>query len=45
MNAPENRPAERNTRRMEDKQRVITVITAWACIGVAVIAAALILMF
>jgi uncharacterized RDD family membrane protein YckC len=41
MTAPENGPAERNTRPREAKNRAIAVIAAWACIGVAAVAAAL----
>ena len=45
MTAPENRPTERNTRPREAKNRTIAVIAAWACIGVAVVAAALSFLF
>jgi hypothetical protein len=41
MNAPENRPTQRNTRPVQAKRRAIAAIAAGACIGVAVIAAAL----
>jgi hypothetical protein len=48
MTAPENRPTERNTRPMQAKHRAIAAIAAiaaWACIGVAVVAAALSFLF
>jgi uncharacterized RDD family membrane protein YckC len=45
MTAPENGPAERNTRPREAKNRAIAVIAAWACVGVAVVAAALSFLF
>jgi uncharacterized RDD family membrane protein YckC len=45
MTAPENRPTERNTRPREANNRAIAVIAAWACIGVAVVAAALSFLF
>jgi hypothetical protein len=45
MTAPENRPTERNTRSREARNRAIAVLAAWACIGVAVVAAALSFLF
>jgi hypothetical protein len=40
MNAPEKEPTEPTTG-SEARRHTITLISAWACIGVAVIAAAL----
>jgi hypothetical protein len=45
MHTPENRPTERNTRPMEGNNRATAAIAASACIGVAAIAAALLLLF
>ena len=45
MTAPENRPTDRNAGPREAKNRAIAVIAAWACIGVAVVAAALSFLF
>jgi hypothetical protein len=42
MNAPEKEPTERSTGSAEAKDRAIAVIAAWACVGVAALAAALI---
>jgi hypothetical protein len=42
MNAPEKEPTEPTTGSAEAKRLAITLIGAWACIGVAVIVAALI---
>ena len=43
MNAPEKEPSERTTG-SEARRHTVAVIGAWACIGVAVIAAALFLL-
>jgi hypothetical protein len=45
MNAPEERPTEPTTRSAEARRLAIVLIGAWACIGVAVIAAALLFLF
>jgi hypothetical protein len=45
MNPPERESTEPTTRSAEAKDRAIAVIGAWACIGVAVIAAALLFLF
>jgi len=41
MNPPEKEPTETTTGSAEANNRAIAVIGAWACIGVAAIAAAL----
>jgi hypothetical protein len=45
MNPPEKEPTERKPGSAEAKRLAFAVIGAWACIGVAVIAAALLLLF
>jgi hypothetical protein len=45
MNAPEKGSTEHTTGSAEAKRLPVAVISAWACIGVAVIAAALFLLF
>jgi hypothetical protein len=45
MNAPEERPMEPTTRSAEARRPAVALIGAWACIGVAVIAAALLFLF
>jgi hypothetical protein len=45
MNAFEKEPTETTTGSAEAKGRAIAVISAWACIGVAAIAAALFFLF
>jgi hypothetical protein len=44
MNGPEKQPTQ-PTKGSEARRRTVAVIGAWACIGVAVIAAALIFLF
>jgi hypothetical protein len=44
MNPPEKEPAQPQTSSAEAR-RLIAAVAAWACIGVAVIAAALFLLF
>jgi hypothetical protein len=44
MNAPEKEPTEHKPGSAEAR-RLIAAVAAWACIGVAVIAAALFLLF
>ena len=44
MNAPEKEPTEPTTG-SEARRHTVAVIAAWACIGVAVIAAALLFLF
>jgi hypothetical protein len=44
MNAPEKEPTETTTG-SEARRRAIAVISAWACIGLAAIAAALLFVF
>jgi hypothetical protein len=45
MNAPEKQPTEHKPGSAEAKDRAIAIIGAWACIGVAAIAAALPFLF
>jgi hypothetical protein len=45
MNAPEKEPTEPQTSSAEARRRAIAVIGAWACIGLAAIAAALSFLF
>jgi hypothetical protein len=45
MNAPEKGSTEHTTGSAEAKRLPVAVISAWACIGVAAIAAALFLLF
>jgi len=45
MNAPEKEPTQTTTGSAEAKRLPVAVISAWACIGVAAIAAALFLLF
>jgi hypothetical protein len=45
MNAPEKEPTQHKPGSVEARRRAIAVIGAWACIGVAAIAAALSFLF
>jgi hypothetical protein len=45
MNAPQKQPTEHRSGSAEAKDRAIATIAAWACIGVAAIAAAVFLLF
>jgi hypothetical protein len=45
MNAPQKQPTEHKPGSAEAKDRVIAIIAAGACIGVAAIAAAVFLLF
>ncbi len=45
MNAPEKEPTEHKPGSAEGRRPTIAAVGAWACIGVAAIAAALFLLF
>jgi hypothetical protein len=45
MNAPQKQPTGHKPRSAEAKDRATAIIAAWACIGVAAIAAAVFLLF
>jgi hypothetical protein len=45
MNAPQQQPTEHKPGSAEARDRAIAIIAAWACIGVAAIAAAVLLLF